>query len=323
MSVGIDVSAASGRFEAVRAYLSASTVPLIAHASDVRRLRISTRAYALGRSDLHTVDATGLVGVRTRALAHDDTEPRLTVTLVHEGRADIATPARSVSLRRGDLVATASTVPQLSSYARGARKTAVMVRVARLGLPPRLLDESAGRPFDIRLAETRVLRDYLGALSSAAPDLAPDALTALEAPTLDLVRLAVAAQADARSLAADSAERTLPLRLLAHARRNLADSTLSAAALAAAHHVSERSVYAAIASQGTTLGEFLRRERLAAAARLLTSPGGRGMTISAVAQSCGFSDHAHFSREFRKAYGSTPRDWRTIGTPLEPAPGQW
>jgi AraC family transcriptional regulator len=54
---------------------------------------------------------------------------------------------------------------------------------------------------------------------------------------------------------------------------------------------------------GLTLGEYLNRVRVRAACGAI----GRGSSnLADIAAECGFADHAHFCRVFRKAIGCTP-----------------
>lgn len=60
---------------------------------------------------------------------------------------------------------------------------------------------------------------------------------------------------------------------------------------------------------GETVTEYRRRTRLRQAAGVLA----RGsMSVSAVAHSSGFSDHSHLCREFRRATGVAPSDYRRL-----------
>jgi AraC family transcriptional regulator len=58
---------------------------------------------------------------------------------------------------------------------------------------------------------------------------------------------------------------------------------------------------------GCSMGEFVRRRRIAWACRQLARGEG---TIAAVAQDAGFADHAHFTRTFTRIAGCTPRWYR-------------
>jgi AraC-like DNA-binding protein len=58
-----------------------------------------------------------------------------------------------------------------------------------------------------------------------------------------------------------------------------------------------------------TPGDFLRRQRMAVAARLVRER--RDETLHRIAQRCGYRDAALFSRHFSQAFGRSPRAWRT------------
>lgn len=58
---------------------------------------------------------------------------------------------------------------------------------------------------------------------------------------------------------------------------------------------------------------FLRRLRLRIASRSLIDTHD---SLASIAIGCGFSDQSHFSREFRRHFGRTPREYREHYTPL-------
>jgi AraC-like DNA-binding protein len=53
--------------------------------------------------------------------------------------------------------------------------------------------------------------------------------------------------------------------------------------------------------------KYLRKLRLGVASRALVNTG---ETLAEIASGCGFSDQSHFTREFRRHFGRTPRDYR-------------
>jgi AraC-like DNA-binding protein len=71
------------------------------------------------------------------------------------------------------------------------------------------------------------------------------------------------------------------------------------------------------ASFHQTPQKYLRKLRLRLASRALVYTQ---KTLAEVAVSCGFADQSHFTREFRKHYGRTPRDYRRhyAGEPASP-----
>jgi transcriptional regulator GlxA family with amidase domain len=56
--------------------------------------------------------------------------------------------------------------------------------------------------------------------------------------------------------------------------------------------------------------EWLRRERIKLAQDLL---GQAEASVTAIANTCGFYDIYHFSREFRRVVGQSPTEWRRAG----------
>src|SRR5262249_24565018 len=54
--------------------------------------------------------------------------------------------------------------------------------------------------------------------------------------------------------------------------------------------------------------KYLRKLRLRMASRALVYSN---LPLAKVALQCGFVDQSHFSREFRRQFGRTPRDYRT------------
>ena len=60
----------------------------------------------------------------------------------------------------------------------------------------------------------------------------------------------------------------------------------------------------------TTPAQYIQQVRIRAACRLLLSGN---KTISTIAQECGFYDHSHFARVFRRTMGLTPNAFRKRG----------
>ena len=64
---------------------------------------------------------------------------------------------------------------------------------------------------------------------------------------------------------------------------------------------------------GTSPRQYLLRVRIENSARLLAETD---QTVSEIAQTCGFYDHAHFSRSFRKQMNTSPTEFRRMHRPL-------
>ena len=91
---------------------------------------------------------------------------------------------------------------------------------------------------------------------------------------------------------------------------HLREPGLGAAAVASALGVSVRHLHRVFASQGQTLGEYVRERRLQQCRAALEDERWRDRSVTEIAFSCGFSDSAHFSRSFKSRFGISPRKFR-------------
>jgi AraC-like DNA-binding protein len=93
-------------------------------------------------------------------------------------------------------------------------------------------------------------------------------------------------------------------------QENYAKPGLSTEDIANHLGVTPRYVQIALASEGLTPTEYLKVCRLQAARSLLSSTAFAERSITEIAFECGFTSSAHFSTEFRKCFGKSPRSFR-------------
>jgi AraC-like DNA-binding protein len=93
-------------------------------------------------------------------------------------------------------------------------------------------------------------------------------------------------------------------------QENYAKPGLSTEDIANHLEITPRYVQIALASEGLTPSEYLKVCRLQAARRLLSSTALVDRSITEIAFECGFTSSAHFSTEFRKRFGASPRSFR-------------
>ena len=122
----------------------------------------------------------------------------------------------------------------------------------------------------------------------------------LEAGTLDLLV----------ELPMEKRERTTPDWIL-RVRRHLDEcvtrpSLVSLAAIAGVHPVHLARTFRE--TQGVTVGDYFRGVRVARATELLGDPR---RPLTDIAIECGFSDHSHLCREFKRATGVSPARFRS------------
>ncbi|NJA04577.1 helix-turn-helix domain-containing protein [Methylococcaceae bacterium WWC4] len=86
---------------------------------------------------------------------------------------------------------------------------------------------------------------------------------------------------------------------------------LSVADIATALKISKRYLYALLNENNESVTQILNRLRLECAARMLTSPIYRQLSITDIALHSGFNDVSYFYRQFRRRFGETPNDFRS------------
>lgn len=171
---------------------------------------------------------------------------------------------------------------------------------------------------DVRRAVPRVwsspvyplVRDHLRRLSSTIDDVAgrPAVAADVGSATSALVRALIASVADGGSGDRHPSRATVRAQVVAYVRAHLGERDLTPARIAAAHHISRRTLYTVWGDEDGGLVDWIVRERLERARAELAPPSTR--TVSAVARRCGFADPTHFARRFRAAYGVSAQDWR-------------
>jgi len=99
-------------------------------------------------------------------------------------------------------------------------------------------------------------------------------------------------------------------QIKSYLRRNFADPELSIEGAARHLGVSTRYMQIVFASDGMSPAAYLRRCRLEASSRMLVASEYSSASITRIALECGFGSSAHFSTEFRRYFGVSPRVFR-------------
>lgn len=236
---------------------------------------------------------------------------RLLITL---GGPAIATQfGRELLLEKGDAIA-------LSGSDAGSLTTVRTGRIATLEFPRGallpLLDDPrhrCARRIPNHSPALRLLRDYARSVHRNS------VLDASSVPPLtivhihDLAAMAVGAAREAEEIAIGRGIRAARLRaikkeILAHLEHDL-----SIGEIAARQRLSARYVRMLFESEGTSITEFVREERLKRARSMLLSPRFAGRRIAEIAYDVGFNDVSYFNRSFRRRFGHSPSEIRDIG----------
>jgi AraC-like DNA-binding protein len=219
--------------------------------------------------------------------------------------------------RRSEVAAGRSvlTVNGAAATFTGCTATRVInLRLRRSLLAPHVanLDEALLRPLLRDGPALRLLWSYATLL---------DAPHGLETPRLDqyvaahlheLAALAIAGPPD-QKLPASAGVGAARLNAIKHdIVADIANCRLSINAVAARHGITPRYVRRLFENEETSFSEFVLDSRLSRAHAMLVSPRHADRAISAIAFDCGFGDLSYFNRTFRRRFGATPSDVRTL-----------
>jgi AraC-like DNA-binding protein len=98
--------------------------------------------------------------------------------------------------------------------------------------------------------------------------------------------------------------------VLSYVRTHLRDADLSHARVAAAHHMSPRTLNRLFEAEERTVSEAIPSMRLEAVRCELEDPRWRRSPVMVVAAHWGFRDQGHFTRAFKKEFGTAPGAYR-------------
>ena len=255
----------------------------------------------VGDLEMSGVVAGGQHVRRTRSLIAQGNEEYLLASIQRSGTGRVEQDGRTALLSPGDIAFYDSTRPYTLHFDNPFHQLVVQMPKRELLLrDTRPLTARAlrhGTPGGAVSSFFTSLFDATRASGEQPAMLLPHAIGLFSAAALS------AAGAEPGSAAAAALARE---RVLEFLRRNLADPALDADAVAAACHVSRRTLYRILGQEG--VATLLRRMRIERAQAMLLGEPGR--PVASVGFACGFDSESGFHRAFRTATGMSPGDYR-------------
>lgn len=180
-----------------------------------------------------------------------------------------------------------------------------------LPLDPLSVGQLLGMPLPSRTGIGRLVSGALAQIGRDVGEYQPNEALRVVRVVLDLLTELLSHDLDMRAtVSLKPHQRLLLTRIQGFIQERLGDPALSADQIAAAHHVSTRSLHRLFQGNGTTVAEWTRSQRLESCRRELANPTLRDRPVRAIAARWGFLDAAHFSRVFHAAVGVSPRAYR-------------
>ncbi|MFF9852630.1 AraC family transcriptional regulator [Streptomyces litmocidini] len=255
---------------------------------------------------------------RTPALIRRGDPEQYQLGLIRRGTTVLSQHRNDCSVGAGDLVFWDTSRPSDAAMPHDSGPVQLtMLQVPRDVLPLRT------RRIDRLLASRipgghglgAVLASFLGSLEGHAGQCAPEDLPRLGSVVVDLAAGCLAQNLDAEEqLPAEARARALIQRIHTFVDAHLGDPDLVPAAVAAAHHISVRTLHQLFRTHGDgeTVHSRIRRRRLERCRDDLVRPDLLGHPVQTIAARWGFSGPAVFSRAFRTAYGLSPTEFRAL-----------
>lgn len=281
-------------------------------------VKAAITAYHLGTLILAKADFDRQGFARSRRKIETGGLNHYLVQLYDRGGLEGSADDRRLVLRHGDVQILDLTQPL--DTANSASNTIALV------IPREALHNAVGSPEAANLHGLVVrgdsglgglLGDYLRSFAGRI-----DAFTIDEAPAASRSLLNMVAACfnpiieNAARVRAEIAE-ILVERLKRYLEANLGSPRLSVQQVCAECGISRAHLYRVFDPLGG-VAKYVQDRRLARVHADLRNPGRRHLQIAEIARAAGFSSEAHFSRAFRRAFGSTPREVRagslTMGT---------
>ncbi|WP_331724416.1 helix-turn-helix domain-containing protein (plasmid) [Streptomyces longwoodensis] len=247
--------------------------------------------------------------VRTPKLIRAADPECFQVAFMRSGRHVLEQDRNQAALRSGEIAIFDSSRP-FETWADG-ESVLIQFPHTLLPLPAGRVRSMLARPFPGHKGIGCLLADFLTRIEEDGADYTPQDSIRLAAVSLDLVTAVIAHYLERDSeVPADSRQRALYLRVTSHIQRHLGDPALTVDSIAAAHHISVRSLHRLFQQHGVSVRAWIRAQRMEHSCRDLADPMRRHQAITAVAARWGFTRPADFSRAFRARYGITPSEYR-------------
>ncbi|MFH9354839.1 helix-turn-helix domain-containing protein [Kitasatospora sp. NPDC017646] len=305
------------RVEAWRDITASALIPNEFVVDRAAEFRASLRAAELGGAQVTDLTYASMTSRRTPRLIRQSDPEMYCVGLILRGQQVIVQDRCEAPLGAGDLVVYSTSHPYAAAVEAGRDTAAsVVVQVSRAMVP--VSSNRVDRILAARMSGREGVGGLLaGFLTHVATDTVPYRSAdsqRLGGVLVDLITAWLAHHIDgADQTPTETHQHVQFLEIQDFIRRHLGDAELSPATVAAAHHISLRTLHRLFHNHahGVTVGSYIRRQRLAHARRDLGDPRLSTRPVLAIAARWGFLRPADFTRAFRTQYGITPSDYRS------------
>ncbi|MGW7527961.1 AraC family transcriptional regulator [Streptomyces sp. NPDC054783] len=276
----------------------------------------SLKASDLGGAQVTALTYASMTSRRTPQLIRQSDPEMYAVGLILRGQQAIVQNRCEAPLGAGDLVVYSTSRPYTAAVEAGrdtAASIVVQIPRAMVPVPSNRVDRILAARMSGREGVGGLLAGFLTHVATDTVPYRPADRQRLGSILVDLITAWLAHHLDAADQTpAETRQHMQFLEIQDFIRRHLDTADLSPATVAAAHHISLRTLHRLFQNHahGATVASYIRRQRLTRARRDLADPCLSTRPVHAIAARWGFPCPADFTRAFRTIYGSTPTAYR-------------
>ena len=304
------------RLDYVREITAATWVPMECRAETGGGYWGVFRASGLGPLQVVVMDVMPITVTRTPALIEQEDPDLLKMLLAcGEGSTVVTQDGRQARISAGEFALYDTRRPYQVDCAvdrdRPSRLLTFMFPPSLLPLSRSQLPELTATRFQATTGLGDLTSQFLLQLASNVDHYSPAEAARLSSAALEVLATRLAHELELDRWGTPEARRhALLTTVQAFIHQHLGDSDLTPSAVAAAHHMSLRSLHQLFHDQGLTVAGYIRQRRLERCRRDLTDPALASRPVAAIASTWGFTNGADFSRAFRSAHGMPPAEYR-------------
>jgi len=273
-------------------------------------LRYSFRIRQLDGLAVVSGETAGISAGRSRSLLADGDDD-LVFTTNRSGFSLVSQVGRECRLDTGSAALLASAEPGVQVFPGSVTHLTLRIPRRRLASLVGTPEDALIRPIPASSEPLRLLIDYVEMALQGHQLASPELKQAFATHVYDLVALAIGTTRDAMETTQGRGLRAARLNAAkGEILRCLDDRDFAVIEVAGRLGVTPRYVQRLFESEGTTFSEYVTKQRLARAHRMLSNPRLLDLTVTAIAFDVGFGNLSHFNRLFRRNYGATPSEVR-------------
>ena len=316
MLIRTDQVSAADRLDFVQEITATTWVPMECRSEYRADFWGEFRASGLGAMQVVVIDTMPITVRRTSKLISQADPDMLKMLLVCDnGSSVVDQGGQQARLSPAEFAFYDTRRPyEVSCGVDGDRPTRVMTFMFSPTLLP-LSPSGLRRLTAVRIPATAGLGDltsqFLLQLARNIDHYSPAEAARLSTAALEVLATRLARELDVRDWGTPEARRhALLITVQTFIHQHLSDPRLSPAMIAAAHHISLRSLHQLFHDEGLTVAGWIRRRRLEGCRRDLSDPALASRPVAAIAARWGFSSAGDFSRAFRAVHGLPPSEYR-------------